>query len=453
MIASLLLPAVSVSCRQLYHIDQSSITAIFPEIGLINGSTCSFSFTDADPDSFFIALVDSDEYSGLPHRSFSYASQFCSRTNSHFANVNSTVFTHLREADILLPVQKPDTYRPLVVSCRSEISRYALVIEFKNGDSLLDSRRLPSFVVMPIELICLALLILSWAINQILFRQGVVSLQYAITITMVLGSLTVSANYLVLWSESLRDDTTFLHLAQHLCHMLFEISLYSTLILAAKGWCIVVRRVSTSDVTEIVLYCSILFIFRVLYAKIQLTVFAICMFALTAGVMFLLWLSLVNGIRYVDKRILAHMKVILNAGINPYSTPIYFKHIIYTFLVHVTVIYFSGNVVVMSLEIAGSLHAWVKDMLLWILNVGLLCSFGFLFRSRKADCTTYMRFEGGEELDIEELKSLDEEALGDVEGIGLVEWTEGMELPPPPVLVPERDAHMRPPDGLLNTAE
>jgi hypothetical protein len=450
MIASL--AAVSFSCRQIYRIDQSSITAIFPEIGLINGSSCSFAFTDADPSSFFIALVDSDEYSGLPQLSFSYASQFCSPPNSHFAKVNATVFTHLREADALLPVQKTDTYRPLIVSCRSEASRYTVVIEFKNGDSLLDSRRLPSFVVMPIELICLALIIFSWAVNQVVFRRGVVSLQHAITITMVLGALTVAANYIVLWSESLRDDPTFFHLAQNLWNMLFEISLYSTLILAAKGWCMVIPRISTADVTEIVLYCSILFIFKALYSKIQMAVFTICMFALTAGVMLLLWLSLINGIRSVDKRILAHMKVILNAGINPYSTPVYFKHVIYTFLVHVTVIYFSGNVVVMSLEIAGSLDAWVKDMLVWILNVGLLCSFGFLFRSRKADCSGYMRFEGGQELDPEDLKSLDVDGLG-VEGVDLVEWTEGMELPPPPVLASKMEATVRPADGILNTAE
>jgi hypothetical protein len=290
-------------------------------------------------------------------------------------------------------------------------------------------------------------------VNQIIFRRGVVSLQHAITITMVLGVLTVAANYLVLWSESLRDDQSFLHLGQNLANMLFEISLYSTLILAAKGWCIVVPRISTADITEIVLYCSILFIFRALYAKIQMTVFAICMFALTAGVMLLLWLSLINGIRAVDRRILAHMKVILNAGINPYSTPVYFKHIIYTFLVHVTVIYFSGNVVVMSLEIASSLDAWVKDMLVWILNVGLLCSFGFLFRSRKVDCSGYMRFEGGQELDPEDLKSLDAEGLGEVDGEGLVEWTEGMELPPPPVLASEREARVTYANGVLNTAE
>jgi hypothetical protein len=255
---------------------------------------------------------------------------------------------------------------------------------------------------------------------------------------MILGAATVAMNYAILWSESLRDEPTFLNLGQNLISMLFEISIYSTLILAAKGWCIVVPQISMSDITEIVLYCSILFIFRALCSKIQMAVLAICMFALTAGVMLLLWLSLINGIRTVDRRIVAHMKVIYNAGINPCSTPVYFKHLIYAFLVHVTVIYFSGNVVVMSLDIAGSPPAWLKDMLVWILNVGLLCSLGFLFRSRKVDCSGYLRFEGGQPIDEEVLKALDADFLGQMDDHDLIEWTEGMELPPPPVLVSDR---------------
>jgi hypothetical protein len=437
----LFLSSFSLLCRQTYRIDQSSIIAIFPEVGLINGSVCTLTITDADPESFFIALVDSAEYSGIPHLSFSYASQFCSRTNSHFANVNATVFSHIREAEILFPIQKQDVYRPLIVACRSETSRYTVLIEFQNGDSLLDSRRLPSFVVIPIEFLCLMVIIISWVVNQIVFRKGVVSLQHAITIAMLLGAVTVAREYCVLWSESLRDEPTFFNLGQNLCSMLFEISIYSTLILAAKGWCIVVPHISTSDVTEIVLYCSILFIFRELYSRIQMTVFAICMFALTAGVMLLLWLSLINGIRAVDRRIVAHMKIIYNAGINPCSTPVYFKHLIYAFLVHVTVIYFSGNVVIMSLEIAGSLHAWLKDMLVWILNVGLLCSLGFLFRSRKADCSGYLRFEGGLQMDEETVKNIDPEFLGEMDDSGLIEWTEGMELPPAPILVADSAVH------------
>jgi hypothetical protein len=449
----LLLSILSLFCRQTYRIDQSSIITIFPDIGLLNGSSCSLTITDADPECFFIALVDSDEYSGIPHLSFSYASQFCSRTNSHFANVNATIFSHIREADILFPIPKTDVYKPLIVSCRSESSRYNVLIEFQNGNSLLDSRRLPSFIVIPIELLCLLMIIISWIVNQIIFRRGAVSLQHAITIAMILGALTVAMNFCVLWSESHKDEPTFLNLGQNLCSMLFEISIYSTLILAAKGWCIVIPHISISDITEIVLYCSILFIFRALYSKIQMMVFAICMFALTAGVMLLLWLSLINGIRAVDRRIVAHLKIIYNAGINPFSTPVYFKHLMYAFLVHVTVIYFSGNVVVMSLEIAGSLHAWLKDMLVWILNVGLLCSLGFLFRSRKVDCSGYLRFEGGEEVDEEVLKKLDVNVLGELDDPDLIEWTEGMELPPSPVVVSEKDMRGNAGDGVLNEAE
>jgi hypothetical protein len=180
------------------------------------------------------------------------------------------------------------------------------------------------------------------------------------------------------------------------------------------------------------LYCSCLFIFRALYAKIAYVVFALFMFGVTATVMVILWISLIQGIRTVDKFILAHMVMIYRAGINPYSTPIYFKHIIYTFLAHVTIIFFSGSVVIMSLELAGGLSAWVKDMLVWILNIGLLSSLAFLFRSRKVECCGYLRFEEGEELNVEYLESINEHLLDDQNPEELMQWEEGMVLPPFP---------------------
>jgi hypothetical protein len=304
---------------------------------------------------------------------------------------------------------------------------------------------------MPVELLALFLILVSWVVNQIVFRRGIVSLQHFITLAMILGGATVCLNYSVLWSDSLQDESTFLNLGQNLTGMMFEITIYSTLILAAKGWCIVVPHVLTSDIIEIVLYCSVLFIFRELYAKIQMVVFAVCMFALTSGLMLLLWLSLVDGIKTVDKRIVAHMRIIYSAGINPYTTPIYYKHLIYSFLVHVTVIYFSGNVVLMSLELTGSLRAWVKDMFTWILNVGLLCSLGFLFRLRKVDCSGYLRFDGGEQMNCQVLNTMDLEFLHNVNSSTLVNWQEGMSLPPAPVVVtePHKD-QFRAADGVVN---
>jgi hypothetical protein len=304
---------------------------------------------------------------------------------------------------------------------------------------------------MPIELLVLFVSLVFWVVNQIIFRRGIISLQHFITLAMILGGVTVCFNYSVLWSDNVRDESTFLNLGQNLAGMMFEIAIYSTLILAAKGWCIVVPRVVTSDVTEIVLYCSVLFIFRELYAKIQMIVFAVCMFALTSGLMLLLWLSLIDGIKTVDKRIVAHMRIIYNAGINPYTTPIYYKHLIYSFFVHVTVIYFSGNVVVMSLELTGSLHAWVKDMLTWILNAGLLCSLGFLFRSRKVDCSGYLRFDGGEQMNFEVINTMDLEFLDSANSSTLLDWQEGMSLPPAPVVVTDpKKEQARAADGIGN---
>jgi hypothetical protein len=335
----------------------------------------------------------------------------------------------------MLQVMKGDVYRPLIVACRTEVSHYTVLLEFKNGGSLLDARRIPSFIVMPLELLVLVVMLGSWIVNQCVFRKGNMALHNFITVTMVCAALTVLLNYLVLWSDSVRDSATILNLLQRLMMMIFEITLYSTMILAAKGWCIVLAHLSAADVTEIVLYCSVLFVFRALGTQIGHVVFVIVMFALTSTVLLILWMSLISGVRAVDKRILAHMMIIYKAGIDPYSTPIYFKHLVYTFLVHVYIIFFSGSVVIMSLDLAGSLNAWIKDMLLWILNAGVMCSIGFLFRARKVDCCSYMKLEGGTEICLETLEEFDPRRMDEETKEGLLQWQEGMSLPPPPVVL------------------
>jgi hypothetical protein len=398
------------------------------------------SFNESTSEFFFIALLDSHEYSGIPSLSFAYASQYCSKSGGHLALLNASIFVHEGEAALMFSVSASDIYRPLIVSCKSDgVSHYTVEIEFKNRNTYLDSRRIPSLIVMPLELITLAVILVFWVINQVIYRKSNGALQNFIAVTISLAVLTVGLNLVVLWADSLQDRTTILNLFQSLVTMIYEITLYSILILAAKGWCVVCEHLSASDVSEIVLYCSALFVFKALGTKIDHIAFVIVMFALTASVLLLLWMSLIKGIRAVDKQILTHMTLIYKAGIDPYSTPIYFRHLIYTFLVHVYVVYFSGLIVIMSLDLGGGLNAWLKDMLFWILNMGLMCSLGFLFRSRKVDGFSYTRFEGEEALSMENLEPFDPRLMCDPAKPSLLQWQEGMALPPPPVVQVERE--------------
>ena len=420
--------------RQTYLINNSSITTVLPDFGLVSGAVFSLTLQRTESDTFFIALLDKDEYSRTPHLSFSYASQYCSRNKAYFAKLNATVFSHKEEASLTLTITAAGVYHPYIVSCDSGSSKYLAVVEFTNGKSLLDSRRLPSFIVMPIEFFSLLVILVTWLVNQVVFRKANLSLHNFVSMDLILGIVSIAMNYIVLWSDNFRDRRTGWNLLQNMIGMMFEICLYSTLILVAKGWCIISQHLSSPEVTEIIIYCLVLFIFQTMYAHIHMVVLQIILFAIIAMMILLLWIAMINGIRNVDHKIMAHMMVIYREGIDPFSTPVYLRHLVYTYMVHVTVIYLSGCIVVMALDLAGVLDAWVKDMMSWILNGGLLCALGFLFRSRRTDVAGYVWLEhyatpGNEARhDLE----VDTSFMSDPNRSSLIQWEEGMALPPPP---------------------
>ena len=127
------------------------------------------------------------------------------------------------------------------------------------------------------------------------------------------------------------------------------------------------------------------------------------------------------------------MYVIYRAGINPTTTPIYKRHIIYTLFKHILVIYFSYCIAIMSLQLADVLNFWVCDMLNIIEKIGILVALSILFCVRKVDCNLYSKIN-----ESEDSKEVSSQILDDFEIISyedfqdLMDWEEGMQLPPQP---------------------
>ena len=417
-----------------YHINESGISVMLPESGLIKGATLTLNFTQSKTESFFIAILDSNEFSRLPHLSFTYASQFCSRLKSHFAMINSTLSSHIYEPSLTVSIPKDDVFYPLIVSCKSHFSEYTVTVHFKNGNSLLDSRRIPSFVVMPIEICIIVVCFIPWTLNQLKFRKSRMSLHDFISMAVMFNVVDLVLSYLILWHDNFYDHTNFFHFIEKITKILCDISVLSAIILSAKGWCIIFPNLKSRDVTEIVLFCSLYFMFRTLNSNITFTVLNIVLFALTALLLLVLWAVLIAGIRTVDRQIIAHMLVISRMGIDPTSTPVYTKHAVYMFLKHIIVIYFSSCIAIMSLELADIISQWVYDMINIIVRAGILVALSALFHIRKIDLDLYSRID---DTNTEEVKS---KTLDSIENSlfesskDLIQWREGMQLPPQPTI-------------------
>ncbi|KAK8871034.1 hypothetical protein M9Y10_008947 [Tritrichomonas musculus] len=437
-----------------YIINSTHISTVLPDIGLIHGATYDLSITNTNSETFFIAILDSKEYSMTPHLSYSYASQFCSRVKNHISRINSSIVIHKNYGSLSITIPKSDTYRTLIISCKSQASQYTVDVSFSNGDSLLDSRRLPSFISIPIELCITFVCFMPWLLNQYKYRSFRHSLHNLISLGMIFTFLNLYLCYLVLWNDSIHDRKNFVHYFEITTRVLSSILILSAIILATKGWFIVFQDLKSKDVTDVITFCSIYFILRSLSSTNSTTVFDIILFVLTSILLIFLFSSLIFGIQFVDRHIIAHMYVIQRAGINPITTPIYKKHIIYTLFKHILVIYFSYCIAIMSLELADVLNFWVKDMLNVIEHVGILVALSVLFCVRKVDCDLYSKIDDSESAKAVSSQTLDDFEINSYEDYtDLIDWEEGMRLPPQPVIVKNEEERKEDKADFFNITE
>lgn len=422
-----------------YNISEFDLANMLPCFGLIQGANFQMTFSNSTTENYFIALLDSQEYSRIPHLSISYASSFCSRIKTHFARINATVVSHIHEAKFQVIIPEKDLYIPLIVACQTTSSQYCVHVHFTNSNSLLDSRRLPSFIAMPIEVAVIAACFFPWIVNQFQYREHLLSFHKFITVAIVFTFINILFNYAVLWNDNFQDKTNFCHFFQTLTNILCEIFIFSTIILASKGWCIIFQSLQSLDINEVIVYSSLYIMLRTLSSNVSFTVFSIVFFAATTMLLLILFSSLRRGINLVEKHILAHMYIIYQKGINPMTTPIHRQYLIYTHFKHILVIYFSICIAKMSYELVDSTVYWLQDIFNVSVRILILCALAALFHVRKEDWIVYTNFDAkkatemsaelADEICIDMFNNDDE----------LVEWNAGMELPPQPIISKEKE--------------
>ena len=87
----------------------------------------------------------------------------------------------------------------------------------------------------------------------------------------------------------------------------------------------------------------------------------------------------------------------------------------------------------MSLSLTDFVPEWFSEMTFWIANISIVACIGFQFRIRKSDCNEYTKIEQFEEVNQKILEDLQQNILTDNKD--LIQWREGMLLPPQPVVV------------------
>ena len=405
--------------------------------GFESGATYEMSFKKLEnlkSASYF--LISESEKKLLP-KNLNNASQICS-------NTSFIAIKDLKASTSSKPlkgnISTTGVYTPIVADCSATLKNkkmnFELLMKFENPTTHLDIRQVKSLTLMPI-LICLStILLILWIINWAMHKSLTIRLHYFISATFILSYTMYIFNYLLLAKLHQSDDDNGLRSIAIITKLLSRAILFATLLLAAKGWCIIKDTVKFSEIALSLSYSFIFMALRLLVEFVYLGNFTI--YVLLVAIIFigLFIKEMTTSINTASLHILAHLLVIQNEGIDAESTPIYLKHRMYQHFQYIVVIGCIIIVIKTSVEATAETPEWLNTFIDQLTEMILLSCIGIIFRLRGSDEAGYTAVGNKDRAAPVEvaMDDLDAFRIDDEKHEGK-QWEEGMELPAQPVIV------------------
>jgi hypothetical protein len=309
-----------------------------------------------------------------------------------------------------------------------------------NGQHL-DARDVPSLHVLPVAIVIFFVLLVFWVVLIVIKRGGFHRMHIFIGLIVVFYLLFLAFYEASLYyGQEVHLPTVWTRL-RIAFDSLYDALFFSVVVVASSGcfllnveirWYSVVLAVGS-----VTMFVGSSFVQLHLDLALWEIVVIFVQFASLAWILWTIWQNTLSARRAIR----AHLLVIQNDGIEPTSTPIYQKFMLYHIFLYVAgiafVLFLALNV---FLAFVGA-DAWVVGMVGNIVQFLLIGALMFLFRPRGAEIDRFMvpdsATEGQErgEVALEDLDSFAPDGAGE----GMRQWETGMELPLQPVVVSSKE--------------
>lgn len=334
-------------------------------------------------------------------------------------------------------IDKDTVLYPSFRDCYPGISGLVFDGDFrmKNPKSYLDSREQPSLIIQPTIFGIVSACVLFWVIYNVCKKSKLNPLHYAFTILFILFDLLIITEYIYLKNISDHDGSLTYSIIFDVIDIIYLSSLFGTIILVASGWCFIHTDFSILDVALSYLAPALFFGLEAgAHYSTSLILAAVILVGEFAVIAFCLWVA-IKKINHARKIILAHMTVIDREGIDPSTTPIADKFLIYTNVFNMVAISIFVYFVTVSIIVILDGPYWIRDLVSALLQLLIFIMFGYYFRPRSG--AHGLLFVNSEENDdtqplIVELDDIDEH-IAEKKGVGKA-WQPGDKLPKEPIL-------------------
>jgi hypothetical protein len=347
----------------------------------------------------------------------------------------------------VFPINETGVFVVLVLHCSSALSgRYTVDAEFVNPDGQqLDSREIPALTILLVMIPLFALLFHFWVAYVWIKRRQFQRIHIYLGAIILSYVVFLIFHRMYLYYGQFTGETTTWDTLRLLFEGVYNVILFTILVLCSSGWCILAVDlswkaviVSIAGVTAFVTSC-----FLQLYLVLgtwQAAVFTLQIVSL--GVIFS---ALYINTQQAQQILKAHLMVIRNDGIAPTTTPIYQKFVMYQkilYLIGLAFIAFVMFNIILSMVSAPAWAVWFVNNLVQLGIIGMML---WLYRPRGTAVDRFMQPDAppdGEQRGEVLLEDLNGFALDGEQG-GMREWEDGMELPLQPILVSSKEKKKR----------
>jgi hypothetical protein len=411
---------------------------LFSSFGFDAGGSYNATFTDFDSNiEYCFALVPSAEA-----RSAGPSIDCESYPYFHIVG-NGTDFVD-GEVDV------PGVYHPYVGIDSAQTMSFTIDSCFWNPGSRLDSRWggiIPAKVAIVLVHFTL---VICWLVNWGFHFSVQIWIHYFLTAVFTATLLYESTTAFKFSYDRAHEDDSYVYIISGIFGILAEGLFFGTIVLIAKGWCIVRDSLPLRDILRAMVYPFIVILVTWVMDLVENAVlFGVLLIVAIVAVVLLireLLLSTKDAFLYI----VAHLLAIADEGINARSTPIWQKYMLYRRFQFAMLAAAIELLLYLIIDIAVTLEFLAGEITWDVIVLTVLGMLAFIFRLRGKANADYLRIGDGEDPGAEvQLADLEGLAVNGERLYGGRDWEEGMPLPRQPEIVRQQAANVviASPDG------
>ena len=381
---------------------------------------------------FRSGTIPDDLYTGIATSGYNCSNyKSAARFSVTFDSPEKEVHAITLEKGILVPVIVNCNYRNV-----SSID-YDMDFSYYNVKTQLDYREYPNLITLPMLIALGCALFVVWLVLNICYRRSFQAFGYAITAIIVLYIVSVSCSYGWYHAADHNHSSKTWRIVWIVFAYIYWACLVTFVVVAASGW-----GTMNTEITKwklaLIMGCSVVMVSCLWAFTFADNIGTWGIFPMVIGLAAgaLLGKTLLDNDKAAKIRLEAHMMVITEMGIDPKTTPIYDKYIIYMRFMRFMIPSMGIGVVIYVALLWASMADWVLQLWFNIMQFGALTGIVVVFRPRGAKFDKYMRQDRSDPGDrrkiaVEDLNKFDVNRQD-----GVSAWDGETQLPLEPVIVP-----------------